>query len=271
MARSRNIKPSFFKNELLVEMGPFDRLLFVGLWCLADREGRVEDRPKRIKMELFPCDSYEVDQGLNDLQRHGFVKRYEAAGFRVVSILNFTKHQTPHGTEKDSELPDESGEFTVHERTTNGYVTGQKRKNNVISEQGNGQQPLGNSAGSVKQQGDNTLNPDSRILNPDSLIPKHKREKSPVSGLEERFDTFWKAYPKKTAKDDARKAFAKRKPDAAMLENMLAALEVQSRSPAWTKEGGQFIPNPATWLNGGRWQDGEADALIGGSQVGAFV
>lgn len=70
------------------------------------------------------------------------------------------------------------------------------------------------------------------------------------------FNSFWKAYPKKTAIDAARKAFDKRKPDAEMLSQMLQALETQSASPAWTKDGGQFIPNPATWLNGGRWQDG---------------
>lgn len=56
MARARNIKPGFFKNELLAEMPPEIRLLFMGLWCIADREGRFEERPKKIKMELFPCD-----------------------------------------------------------------------------------------------------------------------------------------------------------------------------------------------------------------------
>lgn len=69
------------------------------------------------------------------------------------------------------------------------------------------------------------------------------------------FDAFWKAYPKKVAKDEARKAFEKRKPTAEMVPILLAALEVQTKSQAWTKEGGQFIPNPATWLNQGRWQD----------------
>jgi len=48
MARSRNIKPGFFRNEMLAECSPLARLLFAGLWCLADRFGRLEDRPKRI-------------------------------------------------------------------------------------------------------------------------------------------------------------------------------------------------------------------------------
>ena len=167
MARARNIKPSFFKNELLAEMDAFDRLLFIGLWCLADREGRIEDRPKRIKMELFPCDTYDVNAGLDQLTRHGFLRRYQAGDAAVVSIVNFHKHQTPHGTEKDSELPDETGALTVHDRSENGYVTGKKRKNNVKPEQSTGQERLSDSASPVKNQGENTLNPDS--LNPDSL------------------------------------------------------------------------------------------------------
>jgi len=167
MARARNIKPSFFKNELLAEMDAFDRLLFIGLWCLADREGRIEDRPKRIKMELFPCDTYDVNAGLDQLTKHGFLRRYQAGDAAVVSIVNFHKHQTPHGTEKDSELPDETGALTVHDRSDNGYVTGKKRRNNVKPEQTTGQEQLSDSVGPVKTQGENTLNPDS--LNPDSL------------------------------------------------------------------------------------------------------
>ena len=167
MARARNIKPSFFKNELLAEMDAFDRLLFIGLWCLADREGRIEDRPKRIKMELFPCDTYDVNAGLDQLTKHGFLRRYQAGDAAVVSIVNFHKHQTPHGTEKDSELPDETGALTVHDRSENGYVTGKKRRNNVKPEQSTGQELLSDSASPVKTQGENTLNPDS--LNPDSL------------------------------------------------------------------------------------------------------
>ena len=173
MARARNIKPSFFKNELLAEMDAFDRLLFVGLWCLADREGRIEDRPKRIKMELFPCDGYDVDAGLRNLEKHGFVIRYQAGEVAVVSVINFHKHQTPHGTEKDSELPDENGELTVHERTNTGYVSGKKRTNNVNSQERNVHPPLDNGAETVNPPGHNALNPDS--LNPESFKEKKPR------------------------------------------------------------------------------------------------
>lgn len=102
MARARNIKPGFFKNEDLAELEAFDRLLFIGLWCLADREGRIEDRPKRIKMELFPCDDYRVDVGIENLSRHGFIERFNVGDVSVIEVTNFVKHQNPHGTERDS-------------------------------------------------------------------------------------------------------------------------------------------------------------------------
>src|SRR5262245_4448792 len=61
MARARLLKPGFFTNEDLVELPPAARLLFAGLWTLADREGRLEDRPKRIKLAVLPYDDVDVD------------------------------------------------------------------------------------------------------------------------------------------------------------------------------------------------------------------
>lgn len=69
------------------------------------------------------------------------------------------------------------------------------------------------------------------------------------------FAAFWTAYPRKTAKPNAEKAFARIDPDDATFAAMLAALDRQRRSPDWCKDGGQFIPHPATWLNQRRWED----------------
>ncbi|MEI6309491.1 MAG: hypothetical protein WCP58_07610, partial [bacterium] len=67
--RARNLKPGFFKNEYLGKLDPLVRLLFAGLWCLADRKGRLEDRPGKIKIEALPCDDCDVEQMLEDLAR----------------------------------------------------------------------------------------------------------------------------------------------------------------------------------------------------------
>ena len=113
MARARNIKPGFFKNEILAEMPPETRLLFMGLWCLADREGRFEDRPKKIKMELFPCDDFSIEDGLALLAEGGFLIRYEVEGRRYAQVVNFTKHQMPHHKEVPSEIPAPPGHAQV--------------------------------------------------------------------------------------------------------------------------------------------------------------
>ena len=142
MARARNIKPGLFSNELMAELPAFDRLLFIGLWCLADREGRLEDRPKRIKMELFPCDTYDVEAGLANLASAKFISRYSVDGFSAIEIDNFQKHQRPHGTEKDSSIPDKDGYLTVNERKSNGVITGVSHKVNVKDHQNNVKEQL---------------------------------------------------------------------------------------------------------------------------------
>lgn len=118
MARARNIKPGFFTNEELVELPFSTRLLFIGLWTLADRSGRLEDRPKKIKMAIFPADSVDVDAALNELQQAGFLLRYEHSGSRYIQVLAFSKHQSPHKDEKASTIPApcEHGASTVQEQ-----------------------------------------------------------------------------------------------------------------------------------------------------------
>ena len=134
MARARNIKPGFFKNELLAEMPPETRLLFMGLWCLADREGRFEDRPKKIKMELFPCDSFSIEDSLALLAKDGFLLRYEVDGKRYAQVVNFTKHQMPHHKEVPSDIPAPPGCAQV---TRHSYDVPAKVREEVFARDGN--------------------------------------------------------------------------------------------------------------------------------------
>lgn len=166
MARARNIKPAFFLNDDLVEMAFEYRLLFIGLWTLADREGRLEDRPKRIKMGVFPADNVDVDAGLNELQQYGFIQRYEVNGEKLVQILNFTKHQNPHHTEKGSELPDINGNYP--ENIAKQPV--KKQSKTVIKPDLNESATDNNGALTVKQPLLDGGNPADSLI-PDSLIP----------------------------------------------------------------------------------------------------
>ena len=69
------------------------------------------------------------------------------------------------------------------------------------------------------------------------------------------FERFWAAYPKKRAKKNAQRAWAKLNPDLELCRRMSAALERDKASRDWLRDGGAYIPYPATWLNGRRWED----------------
>ena len=106
MARARNIKPAIMDNEDLAELDPVCRLLFIYLWMLADRSGRMEDRPKRIAAMALPYDrSVDVDAMLESLHQAGFIVRYQSGSQRFIQIVSFEKHQSPHVRESFSVIP----------------------------------------------------------------------------------------------------------------------------------------------------------------------
>lgn len=105
MARARNIKPGFFKNDLLAECSPLARIMFAGLWCIADRAGRLECRPKRIKAEVLPYDDCDIEALLYELIEYGFIVAYSSNDIQYIQILNFEKHQNPHKNEHKSTIP----------------------------------------------------------------------------------------------------------------------------------------------------------------------
>jgi hypothetical protein len=117
MARARNIKPAFYKNEHLAGKSPHARLLYIGLWCLADCKGRLEDRPMRIKAELFPYEAVDIEALLAELSfgPERFIVRYEIAGNHYIEIPSFSKHQNPHKNEKEagSRIPSFSEEIGI--------------------------------------------------------------------------------------------------------------------------------------------------------------
>jgi len=108
--RARNIKPGLFQNELLGidETDPMLMIVFAGLWCCADKAGRMLDRPLKIKKDIFPYRTMEprVFNGyLTGLETLGFLLRYEIDDLAIIQVINFEGHQSPHHTEKESVLP----------------------------------------------------------------------------------------------------------------------------------------------------------------------
>lgn len=137
-------------------------------------------------------------------------------------------------------------------------------QNNSLS---TGYQQAGNSQATVCQQADNSLStgwqqaPYNNKLSDNQTIRSSDHQKKTYipdakkTELEKSFEEFWAAYPKKTAKKNAFTAWKKIKPDDELLKIILYALERQKKSAQWQKDGRQFIPYPASWINGKRWED----------------
>ncbi|WP_165856752.1 hypothetical protein [Marinobacter sp. JSM 1782161] len=240
--RARNIKPGFWKNEDLVDLPYEYRLLFIGLPMLADREGRLEDRPKRIKMELFPADPVDVDDGLNELIDRGFLERYESEGVKVLMISKFAEHQSPHHSEKKSDLPGKDGFAAVKEPEKSSGSPKRGREDTGDKPDSSGEKNEEGEGGNreptvdlPKDHGEPTVDPQNsgRRNRPDSLIPDSPNpdslektigtsasdaptqaeleaeppEPSGKNTYPEAFELVWRKYPKRPGSNPKNKAF----------------------------------------------------------------
>lgn len=210
--RVRILKPGFFKNEHLGECTPLARLLFAGLWCLADRNGVVEYRPARIRAEILPYDDCRIETLIEDLAAKGFVIKYGEDGLNYLWIPKFQEHQRPHPKEAKSSLPMPPCNYTEGRET---------------------QQPF----------------PSDTDTDTDTDPPY------PLSGNEGEFDQFWLAYPRKEDKPNALRAWKSLQPDPETLAAICVAIQRHRTSGQWLREQGRYIPLPAKYLRGRRWED----------------
>lgn len=130
MARTRLIKPKFFIDEDIGTLPPLARLLFIGLWTVADREGILEDKPRQIKNAILGYDDCDVDELLNQLYTAGFIVRYTYNSKCYIKIRCFVKHQNPHKQEKPSEYPQPT---EIQEQPDNIGTSSEQVPNNIGS------------------------------------------------------------------------------------------------------------------------------------------
>lgn len=103
MARIRTIKPEFFTSEDICGLTPMARLLYIALWCEADREGRLTWKPRTFKLRYFPADRCDIDALADELVSSGLVVPY---GSGLAFIPKFASHQHVNPREAASNLPD---------------------------------------------------------------------------------------------------------------------------------------------------------------------
>lgn len=175
MARARNIKPSFFTNEQLADNDPLGRLLFIGLWTLADYNGNLECKPRTIKVQVLPWDECDIKQLMINLDKSGLIRFYSDSEKLYINIPNFIKHQSPHKNEREkpSEIPEYNSDYLqlidYKKLTINPDFSGAIR-NDSASDRADS--PFLNP---------DCLLPDSGFLKPDCGTPEDKSSSVPVS------------------------------------------------------------------------------------------
>jgi hypothetical protein len=103
MARIRTIKPEFFTSEDIVSLSPMARILYIALWCEADKEGRMVWKPKTFKMRYLPADSVKITDLCDELVNSGLIVLY---GDCYAFIPSFKSHQHVNPRETPSQLPE---------------------------------------------------------------------------------------------------------------------------------------------------------------------
>ena len=249
MPKIRGIKPEFWTDEKVVEVGPYARLLFVGMWNFACDNGHLEDRPKQIKLRILPADAQDADALIEELRNAQLCVRKD--GWIIIPTLR--DHQKPDKryfltcdfpgcsdakpvVRTRQEAPPEPDEcppdpLDAHDVRTWG--------------------PHGGHAGattspSTEGDGDGDGDGDSSCASADAAGAKEA----------DRFGEFWDAYDKKRDRKKAeqkwRLAIKKRgvTPDLLIdaATKYIANQRANGKHPEFTKD-------PTTWLNGECWND----------------
>lgn len=263
MARARNIKPGLMENELLADLSHGHRLLFIYLWMLADRDGRIEDRPKRIKGQAFPYDDeMDIDGMLSDLANAGFILRYSTAEVSAIQVLNFAKHQTPHVREKAGTLPapvldqveevpstiqgsaeHDQGSAMASPRSPDSLIEDSLIPDSLIGDAD--QKPLGVS--------DET--PAEDDLGESGEQEAGSQTAKPAKAYSDEFEAFWREYPRRhraSPKPEAWKKWqARLKAGVSPQDLITAATNYRLEQEAFGKLGTEFVKQPSTFLGAG--------------------
>lgn len=234
MARIRTIKPEFFTSEDIVSLTPLARLFYQALWCEADREGRLEWKPRTFKLRYLPGDDCRIEDLADELIAGGLVETYSVDGKVYAWIPTFTEHQSINNREADSIIPapvphakpmiddgkpsGDGATFTRGSRVAHASVT----RELPVKAEGKGREGKGTKTPPTPFEGDGA------------------------------FGDFWAEYPRKDAKQQAIKAWQRLRPTDETQAQIMTSLEDYKQSDQWRRG---IIPHAATWLNQGRWMD----------------
>lgn len=224
---NRLIKESIKRSPQIDQLSWFDEVVFYRLIVTADDYGCCDGRPIVLRNDLFPTKENVTKKAIEDAISHlasvGLVRPYndETSGMPYLFFPTWEKHQRVRNKIRKFPEPPKEAFLPVDSRLS---ATCCQMTADCLPESESNPNP-----------------------NPNPNTPH-----TPQGG---RFAEFWAQYPKKVGKGAAEKAFDRIKPDKPTFDRMMSAISVQKQSRQWRENNGQYIPNPATWLNQRRWED----------------
>ena len=217
---NRIIKESVCTSEKLNQLSDFEFRLWVGLITYVDDAGRGDARPAIIKGRVFPLRERTTNKDVEGALSH-------MAAIGCISL------------------------YEVDEKPYLWFPTWKVHQRIRDCKPKFPEPPI---RGELPQV---AADCGSRAGESNPIQSESESNPNPNTSRASAFDVFWSTYPKKVGKEAARKSFMKAKADA---KTIISAVEEQKHSEQWLKSNGQFIPNPTTWLNQGRWEDELPDA-----------
>ena len=223
---NRILKESICTSDNIDQLSAFQETVFYRLIVNCDDYGRFDGRPKIIASKLFPLKdirSNQIEDALRALTSAELVTLYMVDGKPFLQMNTWDRHQTIRAKKSKYPSPDEGVKASA---------------NNCKQMQADANKC--------------SRNPIQSESNPNPIRDIRADAQSARTG-ERNFDKLWSVYPRHEGKQAALKAFEKINPDDELLERMINAIMAQKKSAQWADP--QFIPHPATWLNGHRWED----------------
>lgn len=236
MARSRTIRPEFWNDEKLAKVSRDARLLFIGIWTCSDDYGVTKGNDSWLKSQIFPYeDSVKLDKfisWMNELENLKVIIPFQFHLEKFYYIKNFSKHQkVDHPSKNRNPEPPKDIESPEYRYSPDSN----KKTNRPLSP------TLANESRDFRVEYKQNIN----------------RVKTETISSSSDFDEFWSAYPKerRVGKLAAKKAWSKQNGNRPPTEIILQKIEQLKQSHQWQSDNGKYIPNPATWINRGGWDD----------------
>ncbi len=294
MARIRSIHPGLFTDESYMGASVYARLLLPGIWCEAWDDGVIEWRPLRLKARIFPVDAVNVEEILIELEGLDVIRRFECDGRTYAAIRNFRKWQNPKAPNSSNVLPSslrnyvglpddvpsnsENDPHYPHEIPQNSVSVSACLENDFRNASEKSRQKGGREEGR-KEKKDSLLVdlPSAEDAQPPPAAPaapalereqadadpgggdapdpsSHADKRRAAVALEADFRAFYAAYPRKQAPDRAKAAYLRARRAGAVHDAIMRALQAAMRTDKRFLGEREFIPHPASWLNGGDWK-----------------